>query len=388
MRQKKDLLNKSQSKLCILKLHNEKTDEFKNKDKIIKDYNIKINKYKNELILLEKKLAVNNINDVKNSENESNIEKLNNLIKELNIKKEDISSGRSESDYFLNTYQLINNYIRLEEEETIILNKDNNTNSEELHKINKQKKDIIDEYMKYVDVNYVTYRNLYDYSSNYCKECNNALEMRNGFAICPDCGLCNTRVIHESDTLSWQQTQEMDYRPQFTYDRVTHLDEWLRRFQAKEHRNIPQEIIDKVILEAHKERIKDLNQLTEDKVKKYLKKLELKDYYDNVISIINRINKRQSFVLTPEIESKIKEMFKLIQIPFEKYKPKNRKSMLSYSYLLNKFFLILDLPEFSKYFFLLKSADKLRQQDEIFKKIIDEMAKIDPKTNWVFYPSF
>jgi hypothetical protein len=61
--------------------------------------------------------------------------------------------------------------------------------------------------------------------------------------------------------------------------------------------------------------------------------------------------------------------------------------MLSYSFLLNKFFLILGLPEFSRYFFLLKSPDKLRQQDETFKKIVDHMAKIDPKTGWKFFPS-
>lgn len=374
---------------CILKIHNDKIKEFKNKDKLLKDLNVKINKMKNEITILEKELSINKINNVKEVyiKNTSVIENLNESIKILENDKKDIYSGKNEADYFLNTFKLINEYIGLEEEESTILNNENN-NSEELNRLNIEKKNIVDEYMKYIDKNYVSYRNLYDYSSNYCSKCQNLLEMLNGYGVCLVCGLCNTNLLHESETLSWQETKDLNYRPQFTYDRVTHLDDWLRRFQAKGHRTIPQEIIDKVILEAHKERIKDLNQLTEDKIKKYLKKLELKDYYDNVISIINRINNRQPFVLTPEIEFKIKEMFKQIQIPFEKFKQKNRKSMLSYSYLLNKFFLILELPEFSKYFFLLKSADKLRQQDETFKKIVDEMAKIDPKTNWVFYPSF
>ena len=145
--------------------------------------------------------------------------------------------------------------------------------------------------------------------------------------------------------------------------------------------------VDKVVLEAHKQRVKDLSTLTELQVKKYLKKLELNDYYDNVISIINRINKRPPFILTQEIESKIKEMFQQIQAPFEKYKDPSRKNMLSYSYLLHHFFLILGLPQFSKYFFLLKSPEKLRQQDQTFKKIVEELAKTDPKTPWKFYPS-
>jgi hypothetical protein len=75
-----------------------------------------------------------------------------------------------------------------------------------------------------------------------------------------------------------------------------------------------------------------------------------------------------------------------MQDPFNKFKG-TRKNMLSYGYLLNKYFLILDLPEFAKYIKLLKSPEKLRQQDEIFKKIVDHMVEIDPGTNWRFHPS-
>jgi hypothetical protein len=131
----------------------------------------------------------------------------------------------------------------------------------------------------------------------------------------------------------------------------------------------------------------NLNTLTEDKVKKFLKNLNLNDYYDNVIGIINRINGRPQFNLTPEIENKIKVMFEQIQEPFMKYKPATRKNFLSYSYILHQFFKILGLNEFTKYFPLLKSTDKLRQQDEIFRKIVDHMSKFDKSVNWVFYPT-
>ena len=88
-----------------------------------------------------------------------------------------------------------------------------------------------------------------------------------------------------------------------------------------------------------------------------------------------------------EVETKIKTMFQQIQDPFEKHKTSTRKNMLSYSYLLNKFFLILGLPEFSKYFFLLKSPEKLRVQDDIFKKIVDELVVTDTETKWEFFAS-
>ena len=148
-----------------------------------------------------------------------------------------------------------------------------------------------------------------------------------------------------------------------------------------------QQVLDKVILEAKKQRITDLNLLTEEKVKTFLKKLNLNDYYDNVIAIINRINGRPPFQLTVEIENKIKTMFRQIQEPFIKHKPPSRKNFLSYAYILYQFFKILGLNEFAKYFPLLKSADKLRQQDEIFKKIVADMAEVDKSINWVFYPT-
>jgi hypothetical protein len=181
--------------------------------------------------------------------------------------------------------------------------------------------------------------------------------------------------------------QNYEYKTQFTYDKKSHLDDWLRRFQAKENRTIPQEVLDKILLETKKERLTNLNDLTEEKIKRYLKKLSLNEYYDNIIGIINRLNGRPPFRLTYEIEEKIKSMFQSIQEPFEKYKPNNRKNFLSYSYTLNKFFQILGLHEFSKYFPLLKSVDKLRQQDEIFQKIVAEMAQKDNSVDWVFYPS-
>jgi hypothetical protein len=75
----------------------------------------------------------------------------------------------------------------------------------------------------------------------------------------------------------------------------------------------------------NKERVQDLNTLTEDNIKRYLKKLNLNDYYDNVIGIIDRINGRPPFTLTSEVEDKIKIMFQQIQDPYDKFKPAGRK---------------------------------------------------------------
>jgi len=376
----------------ILKIHDEKMNEFTkaSKDKKLKELRSLINKNLEEIDVLNKEVALKRVNNkgfgYLNADNALKIVRLEEHNKNLQKEIDYIQSGNLETDYILSTCNLINDYILLDEQEKELMTKDENV-EQELYKINKLKNDIVDDYMKIVDPNYISFRKAAcNRSDIYCENCDSVLIPSDGFAVCYDCGMSKP-MIQISDELGYKELQEMDYRPQFTYQKETHLEDWLRRFQAKEHKEIPQDILDKVILEAHKQRVKDLSTLTEAQVKKYLKKLDLNDYYDNVISIINRINKRPPFVLTQEVETKIKEMFQQIQSPFEKYKDPSRKNMLSYSYLLHHFFLILGLPEFSKYFFLLKSPDKLRQQDQTFKKIVEELAKTDPKTPWKFYPS-
>jgi len=88
-------------------------------------------------------------------------------------------------------------------------------------------------------------------------------------------------------------------------------------------------------------------------------------------------------------------MFRATEKPFKKYKPENRANSLNYSYTLHKLFLILaDLAKQnnesdvanrmlnnSKYFGLLKSRDKLKMQDLIWRKICQDLS-------WPYHPSF
>lgn len=392
-RSRKTATKKSQSSTSIVNKHEEMMEKFKNKDVIIKDINSKINLLVKESEHLKKEIALMSINSkYKDTSNlHVKIEKCKATITSYKQELNDLLTGKTETDYILNVCTIVNKYLMLEEQEQNLLNNQasSGNNMEQIfYEINVKKKLAADEYMMKIDPTYVSNCNLNTKEGIICDKCDSpdAMKFEDGFAVCYTCGSCFDSV-HQAEDCSYKEMQEMDYRTQFTYQKSTHLDDWIRRFQAKEHKGIPQEILDKVILEAKKERVTNLNTLTEDKVKKYLKKLDLNEYYDNVIQIINRINKRPPFVLTQEIEYKIKEMFQKIQEPFERHKDPKRKNMLSYSYLLHKFFLILDLQEFSKYFFLLKSQDKLRQQDETFKKIVDELAVTDPSTKWLFFPS-
>jgi hypothetical protein len=365
--------HRSRSKHSIFHYHESKINEFTNDKKKIKAIETEINKLKIDL------------------SNSGSAEKEKNVI-HIKIKKlqnELDTYNKKEVDYLLQTSEIILKYIELDEKEKKnISNHDNDDNK--LFEIYKEKISLTNEYMQIVDpnynFNYGTTENDICKEDIICLKCNILLDTDNGFYVCHSCGFCKIG-LEQSREPSYKELQDYIYKPQFTYQKETHLDDWLRRFQSKENRIIEQSILDKVILEARKQRITDLNLLTEEKVKTFLKKLNLNDYYDNVIAIINRINGRPPFQLTVEIENKIKTMFRQIQEPFIKHKPPSRKNFLSYAYILYQFFKILGLNEFAKYFPLLKSADKLRQQDEIFKKIVADMAEVDKSINWVFYPT-
>ena len=379
---------KSLTHHSILQMHEQKIQEFKKKDLRLKNIENKIKSLLKELETLKKELSIKNLNNEFTFDIRIKIDKIQSEINELQDSYNYIQSGDDEMRYILDSCNLIMEFHQLLPREEELLNKQNLTldESNELHSISCKKNIIADEYFKKFNPNYIVQCKYNNLNFNICPSCNISMDYSNGFLVCSECGLCK-HSLETNGELSYKEMQDYDYRPQFTYDKMTHLEDWLRRFQSKENRIIPQEVLDKVIIEAKKERIIDLNLLTEDKVKKYLKKLNLNEYYDNIIGIINRINGRPPFTLTTEIEEKIKIMFQQIQEPFEKYKPNNRKNFLSYSYTLHKFFQILGLDEFSKYFPLLKSADKLRQQDEIFKKVVAEMALKDKSINWKFYPS-
>jgi hypothetical protein len=360
---------KSKSQHSILHKHEIRLDELSIHDK-------RLQKIRNDIAKLEKGII---------NEKEDKTKK---LLRNLNNEKNKLENDINLFDYLLDSTQIIQKYIELEnrESELLDLNELSKEISLEINQINEQKCDLVEEYLLKFEPNSKIPKMTIKRECTVCEECNVSLNIEHGYSVCPLCGICKN-TIEQAKELSYKEKQDYDYRPQFTYDKRSHLEDWLRRFQNKEARAIPQDVLDKVILEARKERISDLNALTEEKVKRYLKKLSLNDYYDNVIGIINRLNGRPPFTLTQEIEEKIKKMFQQIQDPYEKYKPPSRKNFLSYSYTLCKFFQILNLHEFAKYFPLLKSNDKLRQQDDIFKKIVGHMSEIDKTTKWVFYPS-
>ena len=211
-----------------------------------------------------------------------------------------------------------------------------------------------------------------------CPKCNIGLTLvhSEGLQVCNQCGVTEYILIDSEKPSFREPPPEVSY---FAYKRINHFNEWLSQFQAKESTEIPPEIYQSILLEMKKERITDLNKINHTKIREYLKKLKLNKYYEHIPHILNKLNKKVPLI-SKEVEEKLRHMFKEIQAPFMKICPPNRKNFLSYSYVLHKFVELLGLDHLKNGFPLLKSREKLHQQDQMWKEICKEL-------NWMFIKS-
>jgi hypothetical protein len=89
--------------------------------------------------------------------------------------------------------------------------------------------------------------------------------------------------------------------------------------------------------------------------------------------MLNRLNGQPVPHFEPELEEKLRTMFRLVQQPFLRHAPRTRKNFLSYSYVLHKMIQLLGRDEFLPNFPLLKARDKLMAQDTIWRKICEDL---------------
>lgn len=242
------------------------------------------------------------------------------------------------------------------------------------------KNEIMDRYLSIVDKNHI--KNVINVSNeelDNCPYCHLARIQDNihGCMICPNCGN-EEKILVDCDTPSYKEPpRELTY---FAYKKINHANEWLSQFQAKESTDISEDIFDKIIKELKKESYINLKQLSVEKVRDILKKLDLTKYYEHCHYITNRITGKPAPVITGDLEDKVRNMFKEIQGPWMKYCPSDRSNFFSYPYIFYKFFQLLDKDEYLTYCRLLKSREKLQEHDEVWKKICCDL-------KWQYIPT-
>jgi hypothetical protein len=234
------------------------------------------------------------------------------------------------------------------------------------------RRDIFIEYMRVVEGDLSVSRNDdVDASKKFtkleCKTCNSSNiydDDVKGEMVCKDCGACE---FYLGLALSYQDEQEVSKNTQYSYKRQNHFNEWVQQFQGKETANIPDELIEQLRYELKKQRVEQVSKITHAKVRGLLKKLRQNKYYEHIPYITNILTGVRPPEMPPTLEERLRLMFNEIQEPFDQVCPKDRKNFLSYPYVLYKFCELLGEDQYLPYFPLLKSKEKLTQQDIIWK---------------------
>tara|TARA_B110001452_G_scaffold262819_1_gene263347 strand:+ start:4200 stop:5333 length:1134 start_codon:yes stop_codon:yes gene_type:complete len=362
--------------------HNEMIEKFKHNE------NTLIPKYYKDIEKFEKLLTKNsNKNKNKNKTDADDIE-----IKIKQIKNNIYLLEKEKREYFLNNSKYIFDYF--EEKKNInnvnkpdtsdkniynskintFFNKDTDTNNDQ---INIERRNVIDKYFINIDRSYLNFDN-YCYESDVCKFCNKGEIIyveSEGISICSVCSKSLKYLIENEKPSYKEPPKEVCF---YAYKRINHLREILAQFQAKESTNIPDEVFENIKNQIRKERI-SINDLTNKKTKEILKNLGYNKYYEHIPFIKDKLGIKPP-VMTPGLEETLCNLFMEIQKPYSKHCPKDRVNFLNYYYTLYKLCELLGETKFLPFFPMLKDREKRIEQDQIWKKISEEL-------DWEFIPT-
>ena len=301
------------------------------------------------------------------------------------IKQEIYKNKKKVKDYYLNNSKFIFDYFENKKEitngtnKTTILNSffkvnDKSFDENELNRVNENN---VQKFFTNLDQTFINI-NDYVYVTDICQSCNKG-EMipveHEGIMVCNICAKQVTYLIENEKPSYKEPPKEACF---YAYKRINHFKEILAQFQAKETTQIPEEVLENIKQQLNKERI-PLSKFTNSKAKEVLKKLGYNKYYEHIPFIKDKLGIKPP-IMTPELEETLCNLFMEIQGPYAKFCPDDRVNFLNYYYTVYKLCELLEKNEFLSYFPMLKDKEKRIEQDDIWKKICEEL-------NWVFIPT-
>ena len=308
---------------------------------------------------------------------------INEKLKEINKQIHD--ENKKQKDYYLQNNNLIFDYFEAKKdiatgstsENKSILNdffkiKDHETTIKQQSANNNVKKYLINLDDDFIDVN------TYTCNVEKCVKCKEGELIpvdSDGIMICNKC-FSNFPYLIENEKTSYKEPpKEACF---YAYKRINHFREILAQFQAKETTQIPEKIFEDIKNQIKKERI-SVEQLTNKKAKDILKKLGYNKFYEHIPFIKHKLGIKPP-VMTQQLEEVLCNLFMDIQGPYAKYCPDDRVNFLNYYYTIYKLCELLDQKQFLPYFPMLKDREKRIEQDNIWKKICEEL-------DWEFIPT-
>lgn len=357
--------------MSIENSHKNKLKVFNSKNESIQQIDKEINDLQGRLNSLDNSIT-------------STIEKhnINNQIEKLNSEKSQIENNKDQNDYFLDVAEILFKYTN--NKHTLKKNNIDESISNISAFVNrsqgKQNKQMYEQYNNIVTKN--TDSSVECTKDYYCSTCHvpKHLIQNESILVCTSCGSFENFLDNTQNSITYEQEIHTETNINHgIYKRMSHFNDILSSCQGKTNVSIPNDLLDKIKNEIKKQKI-DVDTFDDKKMKTILKKIKASKFYDQTNKLISIITNKQLLYIPNSVEQSLKNMFRQIQEPFEKHKPSSRSNFLSYSYCFHQLLKLLGETQYASLFPLLKSKDKLREQDKIWKKICLEL-------NWQFHPA-
>lgn len=306
----------------------------------------------------------------------------------LNKKVQQLDSDETKNTYYLSIATIVKEYNEPEHKsevhsETLLDDSAKGTNSIMEYIVKKdgrQNKALFDRFNHVVNNAHLQQEIETTEQSYYCSKCNHVkvLVQNESNLVCEYCGDVEYFLDNTHNSVTYEQEVNTESNINHgIYKRMSHFSDILSNCQAKNNITIPEKLIDDIRDEMKK---RQMNQIEYKNIKPILKKLGYSKYYEQIPKIYSIVSQETVLQIPQEVEEQLKIMFRMIQDPFEKHKPRTRSNFLSYSYCFFQLLSLLDQKKYTILFPLLKSREKIREQDKIWKDICDEL-------NWEYTPA-
>jgi hypothetical protein len=358
--------------------HKEFLNEFtKDENDTIPDFKIERQELRQKLIDNSDGLSVEQKLDI-----EDKINELTEKIRETKSKKKEyfLDNSKFIFEYFENKKSISDgNAVQASTNKSKLVNsffKIKQDNTEEL-KQQRENNNIVIKYLSNIDDSFLDV-NSFICQTDICQICHKGelipLEDE-GIMVCNSCSRSIPYLIENEKPSYKEPPKEVCF---YAYKRINHFKEILAQFQGKETTQIPPDVIENIKLQIKKERI-ELTQITNIKTKEILKKLGYNKYYEHIPFIKDKLGIKPP-IMSPELEETLCNLFVELQSPYSKYCPDDRVNFLNYYYTAYKLCELLGEEKYLPLFPLLKDREKRIEQDDIWKKICEEL-------DWEFIPT-
>jgi hypothetical protein len=348
-----------------------------------KDENDRIPELKYERSMLKKQLNNEDLTIENRLDIEDQIEQINATIKETKLKKKEyyLDNSKYIFEYFENKKNIsIGTNVNTSNSKTNLINsffKIKTNDDENEVKIQNENNNIVQKYLSNIDDNFLDI-NTFVSQTDICKFCfkGELVPVEDeGILVCNSCSRSIPYLIENEKPSYKEPPKEVCF---YAYRRINHFKEILAQFQGKETTQIPHDVIENIKLQIKKERI-ELEQITNVKTKEILKKLGYNKYYEHIPFIKDKLGIKPP-VMSQELEETLCNLFVELQAPYSKFCPDDRVNFLNYYYTAYKLCELLGEDKYLQDFPMLKDREKRIEQDEIWKKICEEL-------DWEFIPT-